>query len=65
MVERRGHMAEEKIAQAEAQAIKEVRAAAADMAIAAATRIIADEVHGAKADQLVEDSIAKLKNRLH
>ena len=65
MVERRGRMAEEKIAQAEAQAIKEVRAAAAELAIAAATRIISDEVQGAKADQLVDASIADLKDRLH
>ena len=64
-VERRGRMAEEKIAQAEAQAVKEVRAAAAELAIAAATRIIADEVRGAKADQLVETSIANLKDKLH
>jgi F-type H+-transporting ATPase subunit b len=65
MVERRGHMAEEKIAQAEAQAVKEVRAAAAELAIAAATRIISDEVQGARADQLVAASIADLKDRLH
>ena len=65
MVERRGHMAEEKIAQAEAQAVKEVRAAAAELAIAAATRIISDEVQGARADQLVDASIADLKDRLH
>jgi F-type H+-transporting ATPase subunit b len=64
-IERRGRMAEEKIAQAEAQAVKEVQAAAADIAIAAATRIIAEEVQGAKADQLVDDSIASLKDRLH
>jgi F-type H+-transporting ATPase subunit b len=64
-IERRGRMAEEKIAQAEAQAVKEVQAAAADIAIAAATRIIAEEVQGPKADQLVDDSIASLKDRLH
>ena len=64
-IERRGRMAEEKIAQAEAQAVKEVRSAAAELAIAAATRIIAGEVHGAKADQLVDVSIADLKDRLH
>jgi F-type H+-transporting ATPase subunit b len=58
-------MAEEKIAQAEAQAVKEVRAAAAELAIAAATRIISDEVQGARADQLVDASIADLKDRLH
>jgi F-type H+-transporting ATPase subunit b len=64
-VERRGRLAEEKIAQAEAQAIKEVRAAAAELAIAAATRMIAEQVQGAKADQLVDSSIAALKGRLH
>ena len=64
-IERRGRMAEEKIAQAEAQAIKEVQAAAAEIAIAAAARIIAEEVQGEKADQLVDDSIASLKSKLH
>jgi F-type H+-transporting ATPase subunit b len=64
-VERRGRLAEEKIAQAEAQAVKEVRAAAAELAIAAATRMIAEQVQGAKADQLVDSSIAALKGRLH
>jgi F-type H+-transporting ATPase subunit b len=64
-IERRGQIAEDKIAQAEAQAVKEVRAAAADLAVAAATRIIAREVQGAKADQLVDGSIAALKGRLH
>lgn len=64
-VERRGRQAEDKIAQAEAQAIKEVRAAAAELAIAAATRLIAEEVKGAKAAKLVDASIAALKDRLH
>ena len=65
MLERRVRIAEEKIAQAEVQAVKEVRAAAADLAIAAATRIIAEEVQGETADQLVEASIADLRNRLN
>ena len=65
MLERRVRIAEEKIAQAEVQAVKEVRAAAADLAIAAATRIIAEEVQGETADHLVEASIADLRNRLN
>lgn len=65
MLERRVRIAEEKIAQAEVQAVKEVRAAAADLAIATATRIIADEVQGETADQLVDASIADLRNRLN
>jgi F-type H+-transporting ATPase subunit b len=65
MLERRVRIAEEKIAQAEVQAIKEVRSAAADLAVAAATRIIAEEVQGERAEKLVEASIADLKNRLN
>jgi F-type H+-transporting ATPase subunit b len=65
LIERRGRMAEEKIAQAEAEAVKEVRATAAELAIAAAERIIAEEVKGTKADQLLEESIAALRGRLH
>ena len=65
MIERRSRLAEDKIAQAEAQALKEVRAAAAELAIAAATRMIAEEVKGAKASELVDDSIAALRDRLH
>lgn len=64
-VERRSRMAEEKIAQAETQAVKEVRAAATDLAIAAAERIIAEEVRGEKAAELVENSIAALRGKLH
>lgn len=64
-VERRSRMAEEKIAQAEAQAIKEVRAVASELAIAAAQRIIAEEVRGDKAAELVDDSIAALRGKLH
>lgn len=65
MLERRVRIAEEKIAQAEVQAVKEVRSAAADLAVAAATRLIAEEVQGETADRLVEASIADLKNRLN
>lgn len=65
MIERRARIAEEKIAQAEVQAVKEVRSAAADLAVAAATRIIAEEVQGERAEKLVEASIADLKNRLN
>jgi F-type H+-transporting ATPase subunit b len=64
-VERRGRLAEEKIAQAEAQAVKEVRAAAADLAIAAARQMIAEEMQGARAAKLVDASIAELKDKLH
>ena len=62
---RRTKMAEEKIAQAEAQATKDVRAAAADAAIAAATALLADEVKGDKAAGLIDDGIKQLKGKLN
>jgi F-type H+-transporting ATPase subunit b len=65
MVERRTRVANDRIAQAEAQAIKDVRAAATDLAVAAAERIIAAEAKGEQAAKLIEDSIAGLKKRLN
>ena len=65
MVERRTRMANDRIAQAEAQAVKDVRAAATDLAVAAAERIIAAEAKGEQAARLIEDSIAGLKKRLN
>ncbi len=65
MVERRTANAEQKIAQAEAQAMKDVRAAASDLAVAAAARIIASEVKGEKATKLVDASISSVKSQLN
>ena len=65
MVERRTRMANNRIAQAEAQAVKDVRAAATDLAIAAAERIIAAESKGEQAAKLIESSIGGLKSRLN
>jgi F-type H+-transporting ATPase subunit b len=62
---RRTKMAEDKIAQAEAQAVKEVRAAAADLAITAATTMVADSAKGAKGNKLIDESIALIKTRLN
>ena len=53
MVERRTRMANDRIAQAEAQAVKDVRAAATDLAVAAAERIIAAEAKGEQAARLI------------
>ncbi len=64
-VERRTVLAEQKIAQAETSAMNEVRAAATDLAIAAAERIIAAEVQGKKADDMIDDSITAVKTRLN
>jgi len=64
-LERRTKMAETKIAQAEAQALADVRAAAAEAAIAAAEKILKDTVHGKVADDLITKGIADLKGRLN
>ena len=60
LIERRGKMAEDKIAAAERGAIAEVRARAASAAATAASALIAER-HDAKADKpLVDDAIASL-----
>lgn len=55
LIERRGKMAEDKIAAAERSAIAEVRARAANAATVAATRLIADK-HDATSDKPLVDS---------
>ncbi|MGX1197140.1 F0F1 ATP synthase subunit B [Parvibaculum sp. MBR-TMA-1.3b-4.2] len=64
-VERRTQMAEQKIAQAEVQAMNEVRAVAADVAIEAARRLIAEKVDTSKDAEIIEKSIADLSTKLH
>lgn len=62
---RRTHMAETKIAQAEQQAVADVRAAAADAAAAAAEKILGDSVKGKIADDLIAQGIGELKSKLN
>jgi F-type H+-transporting ATPase subunit b len=64
-VANRTRQAEEKIAQAEAQALQEVRALSADVAIAAAERVLAAKVRGTTADALIERSIGDVKSKLN
>ena len=64
-VARRTKMAETKIAQAEAQAVADVRAAAAEAAVAAAEKILTDSVKGKLADDLVSRGIADVKTKLN
>jgi F-type H+-transporting ATPase subunit b len=63
-VARRTKMAETKIAQAEAQAVSDVRAAAADAAVAAAEKVLTESVKGDVADKLVTKGIEDL-NKLN
>jgi F-type H+-transporting ATPase subunit b len=64
-VERRTRQAEQKIAQAEAAAIKDVRETAASLAIAAATRLVGETAKGTRGAKLIEASIAAVKTRLN
>jgi F-type H+-transporting ATPase subunit b len=61
----RTKMAEQKIAQAEAQAVQEVRALSADVAVDAAQRILAAKTKGEAGAALIEKSIADVKAKLH
>ena len=64
-LDRRARQAEQKIAQAEASAIKDVRNAAAELAIAAARNLLADTAKGTKGGDLISDSIEAVKTRLN
>jgi F-type H+-transporting ATPase subunit b len=60
-VARRTKMAETKIAQAEAQALADVRSSAADAAVAAAEKILSTTAKGKIADDLLVRGIADLR----
>ncbi len=62
--ERRMKLAEDKISRAEADALREVRAAAADAAIAAAQAVIAENLTPQAADKLIKQGIDALKGKL-
>ncbi|SFD06957.1 ATP F0F1 synthase subunit B [Devosia psychrophila] len=64
LVTRRTKAVEDKIAQAEAQAISEVRARSADVAIEAARLVLTDEM-GKKGGTVVDKAIADVSNRLN
>jgi F-type H+-transporting ATPase subunit b len=61
----RTRVAEQKIAQAEAQALQEVKALSADVAIAAAEKILAAKVKGEAAETLIKKTIADLRGKLN
>jgi F-type H+-transporting ATPase subunit b len=64
-LKRRSQHAEERIARAETEAVEEVRAAAVDMAIAAAEKILREQAAGAAGAALIDESIRGLKGRLN
>ena len=64
-VVRRTKMAEGKIAQAEAQALADVRSAAADAAVAAAEKILSSTAKGKIADDLVAKGIEDVRQKFN
>lgn len=64
-IKRRETQALDRIAQAETQAVKEVRHLAVDVAVAAARAVIGDSMSGARATALVDAAIKELPAKLH
>ncbi|WP_454633086.1 F0F1 ATP synthase subunit B family protein [Bradyrhizobium cenepequi] len=64
-VARRTKTAENKIALAEAQALADVRAAAADAAVTAASTVLSQSVKGSVADDLLAKGIAEVRSKLN
>jgi F-type H+-transporting ATPase subunit b len=64
-VARRTKTAENKIALAEAQALADVRAAAADAAVTAASAILSQSVKGQVADDLLAKGITEVREKLN
>jgi F-type H+-transporting ATPase subunit b len=63
-IERRGQLAERRIATAEAQAAAEVKAAAADLASQLAEDILKARLAGATSDPLVDQAIGQISSKL-
>jgi F-type H+-transporting ATPase subunit b len=64
-VARRTALSEQKIAQAETEAVSAVRAAAVDLAVAAAEKLIAANLEGKAGADLFASSVAEVKTRLN
>lgn len=64
MLKRQETLTVEKIAQAEAAAIQQVREIAVDLAIAATEKILAEKVRGDLSDRLVDKAIGELPQKL-
>jgi F-type H+-transporting ATPase subunit b len=63
-IQRQGELAQRKIALAEAQAMAEVKAAAADLAAEAAAGVLSARLSGAESDPLVDRSITEIPAKL-
>ena len=63
-LQRRGELAERRIATAEAQAAAEVKAAAGELAAQMAEQVLSARLAGAKSDPLVDSAIGQLAGKL-
>ena len=64
-LKRREELAIDKIAQAEADAVREVQRISIEVAIDATRVLIADKLDGARADALIDEAISDISNKLH
>jgi len=64
-VARRNALSDQKIKQAETEAVNAVRAAAVDLAIAAAEKVLAKKTDEGVQQQLFNSSVAEVKSRLN
>ena len=64
-VTRRNALSEQKIKQAETEAVNAVRSAAVDLAIAAAEAVLAKKTDAAVQDSLFKGSLGEVKARLN
>lgn len=64
-LDRQRKLALERISMAEEKALREVRAAAAEMAIAATEKLVAERVAGDDGDKLIDRAIEELGTKLH
>jgi F-type H+-transporting ATPase subunit b len=64
-VRRRTAAAETKIAQAEANAMQQVRAAAADAAVRVSETVLRDQMRGGAGEELLARSLTEVRGKLH
>ncbi|MCF8482347.1 MAG: F0F1 ATP synthase subunit B [Rhodospirillum sp.] len=64
-IKRREQQALDRIAQAETQALAEVRAKAVDVAIATASKLMKDNMAAAEQNKLIDAAIVELPSKLH
>ena len=64
-LKRREQLAIEKIAQAEADALREVRGLSVEVAVAATRSLIAERMDASRSGALVDEAISDLSQKLH